>query len=211
MQRRSTWLAVAAGVGAAGVAIAAGWSLVRSDDRQSLDSESIDSESIVMLGDSITEQGDWTELLPDWPVVNAGRSGYTTAQLVPVAAEVASRSPDTVFVLTGTNDIRDGHPPEWTSARLTELVGQITRVSPETEIVVQTVPPRDDRPDEASATADAIAATASSGGLTMLDLHSAFDDGSGRFRAEETTDGIHLSDAGYERWAAILIDALHET
>ncbi len=38
-------------------------------------------------------------------------------------------------------------------------------------------------------------------GLGLLDLHEAFDDGTGALRDDETYDGLHLTVEGYERWA----------
>ena len=90
----------------------------------------IDSGSIVMLGDSITEQADWDELLPDLPIVNRGHSGYTTEQLVPVADAIGDARPRGVFVLTGTNDIRDGRSPDWTAEHLNRLLDSLARRSP---------------------------------------------------------------------------------
>ncbi|TFH14011.1 MAG: hypothetical protein E4H05_10055, partial [Acidimicrobiales bacterium] len=74
----------------------------------------ITHDSIVMLGDSITAEADWKRLLPDQPLVNEGQPGFTTEQLITVAERVAAADPAAVVVLTGTNDIRDGHPPTWT-------------------------------------------------------------------------------------------------
>ena len=54
----------------------------------------------------------------------------------------------------------------------------------------------------------AIRRLASERGLELLDLHVAFDDGTGALRADETTDGVHLAAAGYERWAAELDEVL---
>ena len=202
MTLRPAWLIAAAGVVGVGAALILVW--VADDGR-------VDADGIVMLGDSITEQGDWQALLPHRSVVNAGRSGYTTAQLVPVAREVAAAKPAIVFVLTGTNDIRDGHPPTWTADRLHELLDAIEAGSPTTTIVVQTILPRDDRPHDALATAEAVRAVAESRGLRVLDLHSPFDDGTGGLRDGETTDGVHLSEAGYMRWAELLRSVLDES
>ena len=90
----------------------------------------IDSTSIVMLGDSITEQGDWHSLLPDLEVANQGYSGFTTEQLVPIARSVGEERPRAVLVLTGTNDIRDRRSPEWTASHLGSLVDALARRSP---------------------------------------------------------------------------------
>jgi lysophospholipase L1-like esterase len=40
--------------------------------------------------------------------------------------------------------------------------------------------------------------------LRLLDLHRAFDDGAGGLRSTETSDGVHLTAAGYARWAELL-------
>jgi lysophospholipase L1-like esterase len=159
--------------------------------------------SVVLLGDSITAGGDWARLLPEAPIANYGRPGFTTEQLVPVAGEVASRTPRAVFVLSGTNDIRDGRPAEWTANHLRELLDRLAS-SPDTTVVVQTVLPRGDHPDEVEAINQTIIETATEAGVAVVDLHPDFDDGNGALRTEETTDGIHLSAAGYERWAGIL-------
>lgn len=158
----------------------------------------------MLLGDSITERGDWDDLLPDRPVSNHGYSGYTSEQLVPVAEDVAADRPRLVLVLTGTNDIRDGHGPEWTIRRLEQIIERFQSDSPATRVVLQTVLPRADAPAEVLVLNGAIVELASARGLAVLDLHPLFDDGRGGLRSAETTDGLHLSAAGYERWAAVL-------
>jgi lysophospholipase L1-like esterase len=170
----------------------------------------VDVDSIVLLGDSVTAQGDWAELLPDWPIVNRGFAGYTSAQLVSGAREIGQVRPRAVVVLVGTNDIRDDRSAVWTGANVGEIVAQIQNASPETVVVVQTVLPRSDRPDAVRRANDAISSVAAEHDVPVLDLYAPFDDGSGGLRAADTTDGIHLSDDGYTRWAALLDAALSE-
>ncbi len=159
---------------------------------------------VVLLGDSITEEGDWPSLLPGRPVANQGYSGFTTRQLVPVAADVAAAEPVAVFVLTGTNDIRDDQPPTWSATHLDRLLRTLREGDPDTVLVVQSVLPRADAPTAVAALNDALRDVAEAHGATWLDLHAHFDDGTGGLRPAETTDGVHLSAAGYERWAAII-------
>jgi lysophospholipase L1-like esterase len=168
----------------------------------------VSSESIVLLGDSITAAGDWTSLLPNAPVVNAGYAGYTTEQLVPVAARVARRHPTAVFILAGTNDIRDGRTAGWSRSHLERIVEAFRTVSPDTTVVVQTVLPRSDAPDAVRAINAEIDRLAQAQRIEVLDLYTDFDDGSGGLRPAERTDVVHLSAAGYERWAAILSAAI---
>jgi lysophospholipase L1-like esterase len=197
------WSAAAIVCSAVASSVAVGACLLswRADDRRH---EVIDTESIVMLGDSITAEGDWASLFADLPVVNAGRSGFTTAELVPVASEVAAARPRLLLILTGTNDIRDQRGPWWTRRSLGELVAVVRETSPSTRIVLQTVLPRADHSDEVVATNEEIRKLADETGVELLDIHPAFDDGTGALRKNETSDGIHLTDAGYHRWREVL-------
>jgi lysophospholipase L1-like esterase len=168
----------------------------------------ITSDTIVLLGDSITALGDWAQLLPGRPVANAGHPGYTSAQLVPIAAEVAASRPAAVFVLAGTNDIRDGLPAETTGEHLGQIIEAIASASPGTRIVLQTLLPR---ADAVAAVRDAnlqIERVAAEHDVELLRLTESFDDGAGGLRVDETPDGIHLDDRGYRRWAAIIEQAL---
>lgn len=177
--------------------------------RSNADDRPIGDDSIVLLGDSITAEGQWDRLLPDRPLVNEGHPGFTTAQLVPVAERVAAGDPAVVIILTGTNDIRDGHPPTWTRERLEVLVDRLEDGSQAT-IVVQTVLPRADRSAAVRQVNVEVRELAEQRGLGLLDLYETFDDGTGALRDHETYDGLHLTEDGYRRWAneleAVLAD-----
>jgi lysophospholipase L1-like esterase len=168
----------------------------------------ITSTTVVMLGDSITEEGDWGALLPGHDVANRGYPGFTTEELVEAAEAVAEAEPAVVFVLTGTNDIRDGRTAGWTEAQLSEMLDHFDRVAPETSLVLQTILPRADAPDQVAVANESIRQIASDRGIPVLDLHPAFDNGAGGLRPSDTTDGIHLADPGYRRWAGLVAELL---
>ncbi len=195
---------VGAVLAAVAVAIAGGLTLWWQRGQGGTARAPIGSDTVVLLGDSLTEFGDWDQLLPGWPVANRGYAGYTSEQLVPVAAEVAADGPRLVVILAGTNDIRDGHPPAWTEGHLNALLDELEDRAPAATVVVQTLLPRADAVAEIEAANEMIRALGAARGLTVLDLHPGFDDGAGGLRPAETVDGLHLSDAGYRRWAAIL-------
>ena len=159
---------------------------------------------IVMFGDSLTAQGNWRELFPGREVVGAGFSGYTSEQLSRLARDAVRSRPAAVFVLAGTNDVFQGQPPAWTANNLGALITAMNAESPDTQVVLQTIPPSAEVSDEVIATNDAIRRLAAARGVGLLDLHPEFDDGSGGLRDVETYDGVHLSGAGYDRWVALL-------
>ncbi|MGA7758602.1 MAG: GDSL-type esterase/lipase family protein [Ilumatobacteraceae bacterium] len=197
-----------AGIVGAVVASIAGFVVV-SMLRTSANSNRIVQDSIVMLGDSITAEADWGRLLPDQPLVNEGHPGFTTEQLIAVAERVAAADPAVVVVLTGTNDIRDGHPPSWTRAHLDELIDRLERGS-KTTIILQTILPRADAPTAVQRANVEIRDLAATRGLRLLDLYGPFDDGTGALRGRETYDGLHLTVEGYERWANELRPVLRD-
>lgn len=189
-------------IAVAGVAVGAVIRWQRGQD--ATDRATIGPSTVVLLGDSLTEEGDWATLLPDRPVANRGYSGFTSDELVPVAGTVAAEQPRLVMVLAGTNDIRDGHPPAWTERHLRAIVDRFDAASPDTVVALQTLLPRADAPGDVVATNERIVALAAERGLPLLDLHPSFDDGTGGLRPEETPDGLHLNDAGYRRWVELL-------
>lgn len=197
--RAIPWLLAAVVAVVVGMGVAA-WREVSDADGEAADG----APQIVMLGDSITEEGDWRGMFPDRSIVDAGYSGYTTEQLVPLARDIVSVQPDAVFVLAGTNDVFWDEPPEWTAARLDELINEIEGGAPDARIIVQTVLPAEERSGEIVATNASIRSVAAARGLEVLDLYPAFDDGTGALRGVETYDGVHLTTAGYARWATLL-------
>lgn len=180
-----------------------GWEYLRSRrDR-------IGTRTIVLLGDSITEGGDWARLLGEHEIANYGYSGYTTQELLPVARQIAASEPAAVFILTGTNDIRDGHPPEWTARALAHILDAL-EVDSAPRIVVQSIFPRSDEVMAVRRANTAIEAVLRRRGVEYLDLHDELSDGRGGLRRNETTDGIHLDLRGYERWARRLDSAIRQ-
>lgn len=196
--RPRSWVAaVVAAVIAVG-AVSVAWWIGRRSDR------SIEADSIVLVGDSITAQGDWESLLSEFPVVAEGHPGFTSEQLVPVARQVAEHRPRAVVVLAGTNDRRDGRPADWTIRHLDAIVQSFVELSPGTDVVLATVLPRDDDPDMVVDVNRRIGELAETNGVELVDLHAALVSNGGRLRPTDTTDGVHLTPAGYRRLAAAL-------
>lgn len=191
-------------IAVAGLAAAVGWWALDQRRSDEIRRTPIGPETIVMLGDSITAGTDWQARFPDRSVANEGYPGFTTSQLVTVAREVAALRPGLVFVLVGTNDVRDGLNPEVTVSGLAEILDVFEQRSPGSRVVVQTILPRAATADAIVATNAAIAQFASERDVELIDLHARFDDGTGGLRSAETTDGWHLSDRGYDRWADVL-------
>lgn len=162
---------------------------------------------VVFMGDSITEGWNLAEAFPDRPFVNRGISGQTTPQmLVRFRPDVIDLEPEVVVILAGTNDIAGNTGP----ATLVEIAGNIASmaelalVNGITPIIASVLPAADYpwspglRPDiKIPALNSMLKAYAEVRGVVYLDYFSAMTDGESGLQEEFTTDGVHLTPAGY--------------
>lgn len=171
---------------------------------------------VVVVGDSLTERGEWWELL-DRPVANRGVAGDTVEAVRARLDDVAALDPRVVFVLVGVNDLLAGASPEALAARHAALIAELRRRLPSTRIVVESLLPI--RDELVALDAELTSATvrranelcrrgAAAAGADWLDVHSRLTDPGGELDPRYSRDGLHLSGAGYRAWAAALVPYL---
>jgi lysophospholipase L1-like esterase len=166
---------------------------------------------VVVLGDSLTERGEWWELL-EQPVANRGIAGDTVADVRSRLDDIAALEPRVVFVLAGVNDLAAGTPPEVLAMHHAALVLELRRRLPRTRIVVEALLPVRDalaaRDNIATAavrrTNQLLERAAAGAGADWLDAGAALADAAGELDPRYAIDGVHLSAAGYRAWAAAL-------
>jgi lysophospholipase L1-like esterase len=109
--------------------------------------------------------------------------------------------------MIGVNDLIAGRSNADILTNYDDIVGQLRDNHPDARIVVQSILPTDHhavRNDRVRAINHQLAQMAQRHDAMYLDLYPHFSDEAGRLRAELTTDGIHLSDFGYEVWQSFL-------
>lgn len=156
---------------------------------------------IVMLGDSLTEWGNWHELVPEFRVVNRGIAGDTSSGVLDRLQEVIDRRPRMVFVMVGTNDIGLQIPPE---TLLSNLRAIVTRLRDASIIpVAQTILVRGGWMQADNAVIAAVNAAwaefCAAHGVRFLDLNALLAE-NGRLPEAMTYDGLHLTAAAYRVW-----------
>jgi lysophospholipase L1-like esterase len=166
---------------------------------------------IVLLGDSLTDRGEWHELLGTG-VGNRGISGDTIAGARARIASVIALKPKLVAIMIGINDLLGGASVEYCAARYAELLAALAPLQPTTQIIVQSVLPvgRDVglSNDTIRQLNDRLRALCATSGCRFLDLVPAFATSDHALARELTTDGVHLNGHGYARWAEQLRPAL---
>lgn len=185
---------------------------------------------VVLAGDSLSL---WfpMELLPKevtW--LNQGISGETTYGLLRRLHLFDATQPEVVLVLVGINDLIRGVREETLVENQREIVRHLKLAHPEARIVMQSILPHagdrllplvGDRslPRWVSRLAvmpnehirklnQRLALVAKEEAVEYLDLHSCFTDAMGNLAANLSTDGLHLSPAGYQVWRSQLQQVL---
>lgn len=170
---------------------------------------------VIMLGNSITDSGEWKEFFPEINIKNRGISGDFSLGVLARLGEVTASRPDKIFLMIGINDLSRGIPDSLIISTYQKIVGRIRRDSPATQLYLQSVLPTNaDFPNfsrhqgkEANIAAlnaalKKLAATYPN--TTYLDLHPVLGNARGQLDARFTNDGLHLNGQGYRAWADFL-------
>lgn len=159
----------------------------------------------ILLGDSISMwfpvagfPGNGSQL---W--LNQGISGENSGQILQRLFAFSQTRPDTIYVLAGINDLRQGASDEIILNNIRQIAQRLRRNHPQAQVVLQSILPTrlSAIPNERIRNLNQqIAVIAQQERAGYLDLHSLFVDKQGQMRQDLTTDGLHLSRLGYEVW-----------
>ncbi|HXS55645.1 MAG TPA: family 20 glycosylhydrolase [Hanamia sp.] len=169
---------------------------------------------IVFLGNSITDGAEWSELFNDLNVKSRGISGDVTAGIVNRLQNIASRKPDKIFLLIGTNDLARKISPDSVVKNILLIADYLRQESPATQLFVQSILPVNNFfgkfPDHTGNNQKinmvnaALQKMSSAHHYRYIDLHSFFKDASGKLDTAYTNDGLHLLGAGYALWKHLI-------
>lgn len=169
---------------------------------------------IVFLGNSITERGDWQELIPGVKIANRGIGGDITFGVLARLDNVIALKPDKLFLLIGINDIGRFFPVELIVDNYRKIVERLRMDLPKTRIYVQSVLPLNEsvlqydylkgHKERILQLNTEIGRLARGHNLVYVDLHEVFADGNGDLKTQYTSDGIHVNPAAYIDWVAFL-------
>ncbi len=160
---------------------------------------------LVFIGDSLTEWFDWQRRFPDYTVTNLGISGEPVEGLLARRDGIRSQldNPDTIFLMTGINDI--AMEQYFITDSYREIVRNLTTWYKKATVVVQSILPVDLSWVSNNVIKDTnrhLAEIAREHGAEYLDVYGLFVDSKGNPIGDYLQDdGVHLSGKGYEVWA----------
>ncbi len=162
---------------------------------------------IVFLGNSITAEGkDWSERLSYPNIKNRGIGGDVSEGVLARIDEITYFKPKAVFLLIGINDLWNKTPNipsvEYISSNIIKISKAINKDSPNTKIYVQTILPVEEEVYKKNIMSinSILKQAQKSNPYKIIDLHSVFVNDLGTIKSDLSTDGIHLSEKGYDVW-----------
>ena len=162
---------------------------------------------LLLVGDSLIEYGDWTQLLPGREVVNLGRSGEAVEELRERAPHLVKRhpAPDLMLVMIGTNNVAMERFDFFEA--YADILDIFQAAWPETVLLVNSLLPMDLyylAPETITRLNDRLRALAERKKAGYLDGWREMVDRDGLVLPGVLEDEVHLSARGYQLWAGAL-------
>ncbi|WEK18056.1 MAG: GDSL-type esterase/lipase family protein [Candidatus Pedobacter colombiensis] len=171
---------------------------------------------IVFLGNSITERGEWQEILSNsrYPIVNRGIGGDNSFGILARMDEILTAKPKAIFLMDGINDLFRKLPYEVSIYNYKRIIRMIKAKSPKTRIYIESALPINEEMTTADYTKGRnvmvpvlnakIKQLAEEEKITYINIVPLFQDDKGNLKKEMTIDGVHLKASAYIDWVAYL-------
>ena len=182
----------------------------------------INSNNFVMLGDSLTEGGDWATLFKEWlpegiSVVNRGIVGDDAPGIYDRLHQILPGNPKKIFLLVGVNDISHQITSDSVLVDIEKVVKEIVDKCPNTKLYIQSLLPynydkciyktmnKQDKTHTIRRVNKGLRKMARKYDLKYIYLYDYFKaPGSLHMDGQFTKDGLHINKAAYKIWANAL-------
>ncbi|MCC5605422.1 GDSL-type esterase/lipase family protein [Nostoc sp. CHAB 5834] len=161
----------------------------------------------ILVGDSLSM---WfpREKLPAGKLwLNQGISGDTSSGVLKRLGAFSATRPDIIYVMAGINDLRKGASDDTILRNYRRIIRRLRQTHPKAQIIVQSILPTRQAKLSNSRIRHIntqLTQIAKQQGANYLNIYSWFTDMEGNLRPELTTDGLHLSQEGYDVWRSAL-------
>lgn len=158
---------------------------------------------IIMLGNSITAECEWSELLENPNILNRGVIGNGTSDILNRLDNVIAMKPKKIFLLIGVNDLLF-LPLSTITENYEKIVNQLLLETPNTKLYLESVlPVHNDfrrngmKNEDIDILNKNIEQIAQKRGQVFINLNEKFKNTEGGLNPEYSLDGIHLNGKGY--------------
>lgn len=168
------------------------------------------SNTILFIGDSLTEWGNWDELFPAINIVNQGKAGDKTADILKRLYSIECQA-DMVFMMAGVNDLGDNLSNILIMNNISEILERLKSLFPKALVHSYSIlPVSRERAKDALSIKNIIelnkkiADISEKAECDFTDMYPFFSDEMGYMNRDFSADGLHLNQKGYELWASLI-------
>jgi lysophospholipase L1-like esterase len=170
------------------------------------------SESeIIMLGDSITDEGEWTELFRNLNIKNRGISGDTTIGILNRLHTIIASHPKQIFIMIGINDLLGNKNAQKVLDNYQIILQKLKENTPSTQVFIQSILPVNNQVylywqdnNNIIKLNSGLQELAQKYNYQYIDLFSHFCDTENQLDVRYTKDGLHLNGQGYLVWKSVI-------
>ena len=171
---------------------------------------------IIMLGNSITAECEWAELLENPNILNRGIIGDGTSDILNRLDEVIAMKPKKIFLLIGVNDLLF-LPLSKISENYEKIVNRLILELPNTKLYLESVLPIHNsfrrngiKNEDIDILNKNIEQIAQKHGQVFINLNEKFKNTEGGLNPEYSIDGIHLNGKGYLLFKKIILPYIND-
>lgn len=169
------------------------------------------TDDYLMVGNSIMENGNWTQLIGKANIYNSAIKGVTIFEANKIPTDLINRRSKKIFIELGINDLKVKAPVKIVQYEYIRFLNQVRKLSPLSEIYVISVLPVEQKKLKVDKLNESIidfntrmTNWVKNNKMTYLDIHAQFKNMNGELDERYSVDGIHLTDKGYEVYASAL-------
>ncbi|MEA5597498.1 GDSL-type esterase/lipase family protein [Rivularia sp. UHCC 0363] len=168
----------------------------------------LSNDSIIFLGDSLTDEGEWVELLGNCHIKNRGISGDTTGRILNRLDAIIQTKPKQVFLMVGINDfVNEKKSIEEVLNKYKIILEKLQSQTSQTEVFIQSVLPVNNNLTAFQQNNDTVIKfnlklqeLTKQFNYQYIDIFSPLADSDNQLDARYTTDGLHLNGKAYLIW-----------
>ncbi len=165
----------------------------------------IDTQSICLIGNSIIERFPAQEMLGSLRIKNRGIAGELSSGIFERCRQTAAYRPAKMFIESSLNDLFNNVAPNTILAQLSSTLDTIAAISPSTQVYLLTMLPASQFAEKVSQYNRQLQALCKQKNIPCIEVGSKLlDPQTGTYQKAFTTDGIHLSGAGYRAFSDVL-------
>ena len=175
-----------------------------------LNTLTIPKGKIIMLGNSITAECEWAELMQNPDIINRGVIADGTGDILARLDSIIAAKPKKIFLLIGVNDLMFLTLPQIEDF-YEKIMLRLVSETPKTQLYLESILPIHNdlrrngmKNEDIDTLNETIQKIAKKHGATYIDLNTKFKNTEGALRAEFSLDGIHLNGEGYLLFGDIL-------